>query len=88
MDAAGAAWANKSKAGLSSDLSSVADRPFVPVEWDSMTAQAAADTLGVTRQAVGQLLDRESLHGEKSGRRWRVCSESVAARKEGSTCQH
>ena len=91
MDAVGAGWAKKLEAGLSSDLSSLssfASQPFVRVEWESMTTKTAAGELGITPQAVGQLLTSATLHGEKLGRTWRVCSESVTARKEGTTCQH
>jgi hypothetical protein len=88
MDTVGAAWANRSKSDVSSNVSSVAAAGFVPVEWDAVTVKTAATELGISTQAVGRLLGRDSLHGEKSGRTWRVCVESVRARKEGIRCQH
>lgn len=86
MDAVGAAWANRTRPDVSSDLSSLAPQSFVPVEWVSVST--AAKRLHRTPQAVTGLLSRGSLHGEKADRVWRVCSESVIARQEGSKCQH
>jgi hypothetical protein len=88
VDQVGAWWDQKVLADVSPDLSSFDASPCVPVEWESMTAQTASEELGITCQAVTGLLGRGSLHGEKSDRTWRVCSASVAARKEGKKCQH
>ena len=88
LDTVGAAWANRPKSGLSSALSSVDPSSFVRVEWESMTTKTAAGELGISPQRVGQLIKGETLHGEKSGRTWRVCAESVRAHKEGSKCPH
>jgi len=86
LDTVGAAWANRSKLDLSSNLSSLDTPSFDPVDWISVTT--AAEQLSRTRQAVTGLLSRGSLHGERSDRTWRVCAKSVAARKEGRKCQH
>jgi len=91
IDQLGAAWEQRLKRttpSVSSDLSSVAAPSFVPVEWEAMNTKTAADQLGITPQAVTGLLVRGSLHGVKNGRTWRVCSESVTARKAGSQCPH
>jgi len=92
IDQLGAAWEQRARrtspSYVSPDLSSVAAGPFAPVEWAAMTTKHAADQLGITPQAVTGLLVRGSLHGVKTGRTWRVCSESVTARKAGSQCPH
>lgn len=88
LDQLGAAWERQHKPDLSSPFVPIDPSPFVRVEWEAMTTKTASDELGITPQAVGQLLAGETLHGEKSGRTWRVCAESVRARKKGIKCQH
>ena len=83
IDTVGAGWDDKQ---LSPDLSSLPSSPFELAK--SISVQTAADILDRTPQAVTGLLARGSLHGEKTGRTWRVCAESVAARKSGTQCQH
>jgi hypothetical protein len=88
IDIAGAAWENRLRSlpNVSPDVSSIAPQSFDPVQW--IPVKNAAEQLDVTPQAVTGLLSRGSLHGEKRGRTWRVCVASVAARREGTTCQH
>lgn len=83
----GDAWAANSKQHrVSPNVSSVDSRDFAPVEWTNVGH--AAKELKISPQAVTGLLRRGSLHGQLSGRSWRVCTAAVAARKEGSTCPH
>jgi hypothetical protein len=57
-------------------------------EYRQMTVSAAAEALRISPQATRKLLERGTLHGERGPRAWRVCAESVAARKDNTTCQH
>ena len=86
LDLIGAWWRNKNLSSVSPDLSSVAAPDCDPVDW--IPVKSAAEILKITPQAVTGLLARRSLHGEKSGGTWRVCSESVSARKESAKCTH
>jgi|NGEPerStandDraft_6_1074524.scaffolds.fasta_scaffold21413_2 hypothetical protein len=86
LDQVGAWWDQQNRSDVSPDLSSVAAPPCVRIEWVSV--KTASEELEVTHQAVTGLLRRGSLHGESQGRTWRVCPASVAARKEGTKCQH
>lgn len=74
------------KPRVSNEVSKVDDESCVPIEWVSV--KAAARILSRTTQNVGKLAKNGSLHAEQDGRSWRVCSASVAARLEGTTCQH
>jgi hypothetical protein len=87
--AQGDAWAAELKRKLSNEVSTLDDSGFKQVQWT--TVKDAAHELGdISTQAVGQMLraNPPRLHGEQIGRRWRVCVESVEARKEGRACQH
>ena len=88
MDAVGAAWENKRVADVAADVATLDSPSFPPVEWESMTAPAAAKQLEISQQAARGLLARGTLHGAKSPRGWRVCAEDVAARVGGTKCQH
>ena len=52
-----------------------------------MTVSSAATELKITPQATRGLLERGTLHGERGTRAWRVCADSVTARKEGTRCR-
>lgn len=87
LDQVGAWWEQKKVSQVSSKVPSVDASSFDTASW--ITMKNASTELGITPQAVGRLLDRGTLHGVKSGRMWRVCTESVAARrKDNSQCQH
>jgi hypothetical protein len=73
---------------VSPDVSPLESPRFAPVDWDSMTVSAAAEALRISPQATRRLLERGTLHGERGPRAWRVCAESVAARKDNRPCQH
>jgi hypothetical protein len=87
VDELGAAWENRKKVSEVSQKVSLLDPPsFPPVEWVSMSD--ASTLLDITPQAVGRLRKRGSLHAEPAGRSWRICLESVNARKDGTKCPH
>ena len=83
IDLLGNWWRNKN---LPSNLPSVDTPCSDPVQW--ITVKTAAEELERTTRAVTGLLERGSLHGERDGRTWRVCGQSVDARPEGLKCQH
>ncbi len=84
IDDLGAAW--ETRKTVSSEVSKVDDASLPPLEWTSM--KHASQLLGISTQAVGRLRDRGSLHAESDGRGWRICLESVHARKDGHKCPH
>jgi hypothetical protein len=87
MDTIGAAWVNKKVSHVSPGVSQVDAPRCEAINRTPMTVSAAAAELKISPQATRKLLERGTLHGERGPREWRVCAESVAARKE-STCQH
>ena len=88
IDNVGAWFEARRVSDVSPDISQVDSRRCDPAEWTSMTVSAAAADLKITPQAITGLLRRGALHGERGHRSWRVCAESVTARKEGAQCQH
>ena len=86
LDVLGAWWTNKRLPNLPSNLPSPDNSCSDPVQWTSV--KTAAEELERTTRAVTGLLERGSLHGERDGRTWRVCGQSVDARLEGLKCLH
>jgi hypothetical protein len=83
VDTVGAWWDQKNVAKVAAPLDS---GRCDAVKWISVSRAAAE--LTVSETAIKGLLKRRTLHGERGPRAWRVCAESVSARKEGSQCQH
>jgi excisionase family DNA binding protein len=79
LELAGASWSERFP-GVSSEVSPLDGQRFDPIEWISVTTVAAV--LDISPQAVGRLLARGTLRGEKTGRTWRVDAASVDARRE------
>ncbi len=89
IDNVGAWFENKKVADVSLDVSQVDFRRCEAGEWEAMTVPASAKALDISQQATRKLLERGALHGERGPRSWRVCAESVAARKDDNKrCQH
>ncbi len=81
VDELGSAWENRKKVSeVSQKVSLLDSQSLHTVEWISMSA--ASTLLEITPQAVGRLLKRGTLRGEKSGGSWRIDAATVSARKE------
>ena len=88
MDTIGAAWANKEVANVAADVARLDGPRCSPVDWPAMSVSEAATILKTSEQSVKGLLKRQTLHGLRGPRAWRVCAESVGARLKGAKCQH
>ncbi len=87
METIGAAYAQHRLGEVSAEVSPVDPQRCAPIQWTAMTVPAAAHELQVSQQFVRRLLARQTLHGEQQAdRSWRVCAESVTARREGAKC--
>jgi hypothetical protein len=85
LDLVGAGWRNR-VADVASEVAFLDSTDCIEVRWISMND--AAHVLGITRQATAGLVGRGQIHGDKPGGRWRICADSVSARKAGKKCQH
>jgi hypothetical protein len=82
----GLAWSARNVANVARELVTIDDDSAD--DFDSITVQQAAASLGVSGSAVTARLRRGSLHGRKDGSRWFVCAEDLTARAKGVQCPH
>jgi hypothetical protein len=82
VDELGSGWekSRKKVPGVSQKVSLLDGPSLHAVEWVSM--KHTSELLDITPQAVGRLLKRGTIRGEKTGGTWRIDAATVSARKE------
>ena len=87
IDELGSAWENRKKVSeVSQKVSQVDSSSFDRSA--SMSVEHAAPLIGISPQATRKRLVAKTLHGQRVGRAWRVCSACVTALQKGSPCPH
>ena len=87
IDELGSAWENRKRVSQVSLQVSQLDSSSFDRE-SSMSVEHAAPIIGISPQATRTRLREKTLHGQRIGRAWRVCSLCVTALSEGMPCPH